>query len=108
MNFNNFEHPQNSLTTKQRMEIVTSPEEVLEQLQISEGVYQEAIGKLRTGNKEDLDYLVEMQANLVAFKKKFVTKFESLTPDTEETSRLVNYRLRELSEELEKLNKEGK
>lgn len=106
MNFNNFEHPQNSLTTEQRMEVIKTPNEILQQLNVSAPDYKKAVEELKMGNKRDLDYLKEMQVNLVAWSRILREKFkkdDKVDMYEEEILRQVNERLYNLSEEFLKI-----
>ena len=102
MEFSPFGRQENNLNTNQRMEVVISSDEIMNLLAISEHKYANALEDLRAGNKNDLDYLIEMQANLLAWKEKF-KEIGVADMHDEEVSRQVNARLYELSEEFEKL-----
>lgn len=99
----NFEQPKEVLAPHERGQVFTNPTQILEQMETSQARYEQALEKLRAGNKDDLDYLEEMQQNLVAFKNKLDIEFGTHTPATADIARQVTGRLFELSEELEKI-----
>lgn len=112
MEFNPFGRQEIPLTVEQRAEVVETVEEIEAQLKDPKKRYANAFRKLQeAGTLEELDkfeleYLVEMQQNLVAWKQKLDEMFKNrdrVDMYDEEVLRQVNARLYELSEEFEKL-----
>lgn len=78
-----------------------SPDDILDQLEVSEERYTDALSKLREGNLNDLDYLREMKKNLIAFQNAFSVKFGVLHEKNKEIYNRTSTRLAELNSALE-------
>ena len=84
------------------LESVTSPDDILGQLDVSQEQYTDALSKLREGNLDDLDYLQEMKKNLSSFRNAFDIKFGFLQGVNKEIYDRTSARLTELNSALEK------
>ena len=84
-----------------RTEVITAPEEIAGQLEASQDRYEEALAKLREGSREDVEYLEETQANLIAWKNAFDIRFGTLKEENALIHNEVLARLDEVSQALE-------
>lgn len=93
----NFEQNQVSAAEENPFhEVIMSPNEVADQLNISEERHNEALKKLLSGNLDDLEYLQETQKVLIGFKKAFEVEFGTVSVENRATYDRVVKRLEEL------------
>ncbi len=93
------------LTVEERMEVVASPEDISAQLESSQERYEGAILNLRNGNKDYLEYLREMQSNLISWKNAFDIRFGTLNEENAFIHNDVLVRLADVSQALEDIEK---
>ncbi|OHA83813.1 MAG: hypothetical protein A2937_01945 [Candidatus Yonathbacteria bacterium RIFCSPLOWO2_01_FULL_47_33b] len=88
-----------------RTEVISSPQDIEGQLDASQSHYEEALEKLRAGDRGDIEYLEEMQINLIAWKNVFDIRFGTLSNENAVVHNAVLVRLDEVSQALEDARK---